>query len=319
MRREVWASLNRPQPEISPKYFYDARGSELFDRITTLDEYYPTRTERALLEDFGRRWIAGLRPRCLVELGAGRADKTRVLLDALPPERTVYLPVDISTTYLEEVGSALEAEYPGLTVFPVESDISRELEIPVGLPEPVVVAFLGGTIGNFYPDPAAHLLRRVADALRARDRLLLGVDLHKDVAVLHRAYNDGHGVTAEFNRNVLRVLNRELDADFDVAGFEHRAFYDDACRRVEMHLVARGRQTATIPGCGSIVLEDGESIRTEISAKYDRPSVERLFGRAGLEVEHWVEDDRGWFALVVGSRADAPVDTTLTAASGPRA
>jgi L-histidine Nalpha-methyltransferase len=302
MRREVWVSLNRPQPEISPKYFYDARGSELFDRITRLAEYYPTRTERALLEGFGRRWIARIGARALVELGAGSADKTRALLDALPPERTLYLPVDISSTYLAEVGSALMDEYPGLTVLPVESDISRELDIPRGLPEPTVVAFLGSTLGNFYPPAAVRLLRQVADALRTPDRLLLGVDLHKERAVLERAYNDDGGVTAEFNRNVLHVLNRELGADFDPDGFVHRAFYNEPCRRIEMHLVARGPQTATIPGCGAITLPDGATIRTEISTKYDRATIDEFFGAAGLDVEEWVEDERGWYALVVARR-----------------
>jgi L-histidine Nalpha-methyltransferase len=302
MRREVWLSLNRAQPEISPKYFYDARGSALFDRITELDEYYPTRTERALLEGFGRRWITRIGARALVELGAGSADKTRALLDALPPERTLYLPVDISPTYLAAVGDTLMHEYPGLTVVPVESDISHELDIPRGLPEPTVVAFLGSTIGNFHREAAVRLLRQVADALRTPDRLLLGVDLHKDPAVLERAYNDAEGVTAEFNRNVLRVLNHELGADFDVDGFEHRAFYNEPCRRIEMHLVARGRQTATIPGCGAVVLPGGATIRTEISAKYDRATVHELFEAAGLDVDEWVEDERGWYALVVGRR-----------------
>jgi L-histidine Nalpha-methyltransferase len=304
MRTDVWAGLQRPQKELSPKYFYDAAGSELFDRITELPEYYPTRTERGLLEQWGRGWIAGLGTRAIVELGAGSADKTRVLLDALEPSDTLYLPLDISTTYLEDVGSALREEYPGLTVQPVESDISRELHVPPGLPEPAVFAFLGGTIGNFYPGPARRLLGRVAAALRPADRFLLGVDLKKDRAVLERAYNDAAGITAAFNLNILRVLNREIGTDFDLAAFRHHAFYNASAGRIEMHLVAGAPQTVHVPECGSVTLAAGETIRTEISAKFDRPQVESLFEASGLVLETWTTDDGKAFALVVARAAD---------------
>jgi L-histidine Nalpha-methyltransferase len=304
MHAEVWAGLRREPKEIAPKFFYDAAGSALFDRITELPEYYLTRAERALLERFGRPWIRRLGARAIVELGAGSADKTRVLLDELDAGRTVYHPVDISTTYLDEVGAALRDEYPGLTVRPLRSDISRELRMPAGLPAPAVIAFLGSTIGNFPGDAARRLLERVAAALRPADRLLLGVDLKKDRTVLERAYNDASGVTAAFNRNVLRVLNREVGTDFDVDAFEHRAHYDEACGCIEMQLVARAAQTVAVPGCGAVLVAAGEAIRTEISMKFDRPGIEELFDRGGLVLEHWFADEAGRFALAVG-RADS--------------
>jgi L-histidine Nalpha-methyltransferase len=309
MRNDVWAGLQRSQKELSPKYFYDPLGSELFDRITELPEYYPTRTERALLEAWGRGWIAALGTRAIVELGAGSADKTRVLLDALEPGDTLYLPLDISTAYLEEVGSALRHEYPGLTVQPVESDISRELHVPPDLPVPAVYAFLGGTIGNFYPEPARRLLGRVAAALRPPDRFLLGVDLKKDRVVLERAYNDAAGVTAAFNLNILRVLNREVGTNFHLAAFRHQAFFNESAGRIEMHLAATRAQRVDVPGCGVVELAEGETIRTEISTKYDRAEVTAMFDASGLLLEEWTTDRTAAFALVVGRRAGQRPDT----------
>jgi L-histidine Nalpha-methyltransferase len=302
MRREVCASLGHAQKELPPKYFYDARGAALFDEITRLDEYYLTRAERALLEDFGRCWTARLGARSLVELGAGSADKTRVLLEALPAGGT-YVPVDISAAYLDTIAASLSAAYPALRIRPVRSDISRSLRLPRDLPSPAIIAFLGSTLGNFDEPAAIELLRQISAALRPADRLLLGVDLKKDRRVLERAYNDARGVTAEFNRNILRVLNRELGADFDEAAFEHRACYDETHARIEMHLVARDALRVTIPGCGSIDIARGESIRTEISTKYDRATIAALFADAGMEVESWVSDAERRFALVVGCRS----------------
>jgi L-histidine Nalpha-methyltransferase len=299
---EVWAGLNRPQKELSPKHFYDPAGSALFDRITKLPEYYPTRAERALLGEFGRDWIAGFGARAIVELGAGSADKTRVLLDALDPESTLYVPLDISKAYLEEVGDALREEFPGLTVEPVRSDISSELHVPEDLPTPAVFAFLGSTIGNFFPAQSVRLLARVAAALRPDDRFLLGIDLKKDPAVLERAYNDAQGVTAAFNLNMLTVLNREAGTDFDPDRFRHNAFYDEARGRIEMHLVATAPQQVHVPGYGSVPFAAGESVRTEISTKYDRAGVERMFAAAGLMLEHWFSGDDAAFALVVARR-----------------
>ena len=300
MRAEVWTGLNRRPRELSPKWFYDATGSALFDEITRLDEYYPTRTERAILAEFGPRWLRALGARSLVELGAGSAEKTRILLDAMHAPGSIYVPVDISPTYLDAVAAELEAEYPDLHVVPARSDIAQGLEVPPDLPAPTVFAFLGSTIGNFDRPAAVRLLGRVRAAMRRSDRFLMGADLVKDPSVIERAYNDASGVTAEFNRNVLRVLNREIDTDFDLDAWSHTAFFDADAKRIEMHLVAQTEQVVTVPDKGTVTVAAGESIRTEISCKYDRETVSHLFEDAGLEVERWATDERGWFALVVG-------------------
>jgi L-histidine Nalpha-methyltransferase len=304
MRTDVWASLNRPQKELSPKYFYDERGSRLFDEITRLPEYYPTRTERMLLKAHARDWLAAQNPRALIELGAGSADKTRILLDAMPREGSWYIPIDISMTYLVEVASNIGPEYPHLRILCVESDISKGPVVPPDMPKPSVIAFLGSTIGNFEPRSAARLLSRVRRAMTPDDRFIMGVDLVKETRVLEAAYNDSRGVTAEFNLNVLRVLNRELGTDFDIRSYAHRAFFNRASSRIEMHLLAKQSHVVTVPGAGEISVEEGETIRTEISCKYTRASVEDMFAGAGLEVASWTTDASGWYALTMArSRA----------------
>lgn len=307
MRAEVAAGLRRPQKEISPKWFYDQRGSELFEEITRLPEYYPTRSERALLESFAPAWIAGLAPRSLVELGAGAAEKTRILLDAIreaSPGAT-YVPVDISAEFLESAAEGLREDYPELEIQPLVADMSGLVRLPDDLPRPAVFALLGSTIGNFRPGAAVALLARARTQMREGDRFLLGADLEKERDVLEAAYNDAGGVTAEFNRNVLRVLNRELGADFEVECFRHRAFYDSERHRIEMRLVAERAMAVTIPGLDTFRFEAGEDVRTEISCKYDRARVESMFSEAGLVLERWVEgpDVRHRFALAVGDRA----------------
>jgi len=309
MLRDVLDGLSRPQKELSPKYFYDQRGSELFEEITRLNEYYPTRTERALLERWASPWVEELRPAALVELGAGSAEKSRIVLDAMDAHGSgeLYVPVDVSAEFLYETAQQLRSEYDDLRVEPEVADISRPLELSVDVPEPSWFALLGSTIGNFEPQQAARLLCRIARCMRSGDRLLLGVDLvpgpHKSVSRLESAYNDAGGVTAAFNRNILRVLNRELGSDFDASAFRHRAFWDPAGRQIEMHLVSDRDQVVRFPdgsGRHEVALACGESIRTEVSRKYDRQSVEELFAAADLHVERWVEDERKRFALVVG-------------------
>jgi L-histidine N-alpha-methyltransferase len=298
MAREVCEGLARRQKELPPKYFYDERGSELFERITRLPEYYLTRAERALLESHARELVSALRPRTLVELGAGSAAKTRILLDAMRAAGSLeaYVPVDVSHDFLLETARRLRAEYPGLGVTPAIADISTSLGIPAQLPRPVLFAFLGSTIGNFDAPSARALLGRVRQVMRPFDRLLLGTDLRKARRVVEAAYNDSRGVTAAFNRNMLRVVNRELGADFDVMSFSHRAFYSRERHRIEMHLVSRREQMVHIPSVGEVHLRKGESIRTEISCKYDRPSVRRLLRAASLRLEQWIAED-GRFAL----------------------
>ncbi|RMH18871.1 MAG: L-histidine N(alpha)-methyltransferase [Gemmatimonadetes bacterium] len=303
--------LAQPQKSLPSKYFYDTRGSELFERITGLEEYYPTRVETELLRNHAPTWMAALAPATLVELGAGAATKTRILLDALVAVRpsVLYVPVDVAGDFLREVSHALRADYPTLEVRPLVRDISLPFPPDFPLERPALFALLGSTIGNFDPEAAVDLVATVRDAMAPSDRFLLGADLRpgpgKSKEALERAYNDAEGVTAEFNRNILRVFNREAGATFDLEAFEHRAFYDEAKGRIEMHLVARRPTTVEAPGMAPVRIAAGESIRTEISCKYDRRTVTEIFQDAGLSLEAWVEDEAGRYALALaGVSAD---------------
>jgi L-histidine N-alpha-methyltransferase len=303
MLAEITAGLTAPQKELPPKYFYDHRGSELFEEITRLPEYYPTRTERSLLHAWMPELVSELGVQALVELGAGSAEKSRIILSAIrhSGRSGLYVPIDVSASFLQQTALRLRHEYPGLTVEPAVADISEDFELPRGIPHPALYAFLGGTIGNFYPAPAIRLLSRVRCAMGSTDRFLMGVDLRKDVRRIEAAYNDSRGVTAAFNRNMLLVINDELGADFDPDLFEHLAFYDRATDRIEMHLVAKVEQEVRVPGLGFVPFKQGESIRTEISCKHDRRSVAQMFSAAGLRVDMWRQDSAALFALVVGA------------------
>jgi L-histidine N-alpha-methyltransferase len=305
MLAEVAAGLSAPQKELPPKYFYDHRGSELFEEITRLPEYYPTRTERALLQSWMPELIPALGTRTLIELGAGSAEKSRIILTAMRAAGMtgVYVPIDVSASFLEQSAIRLRHEYPGLLVEPLVADIAEDFSPPRDLQHPALYAFLGGTIGNFYPPAAIRLLARVRAAMKPEDRFLMGVDLRKDVRRIEAAYNDSAGVTAAFNRNMLLVLNHELGADFDPERFQHRAFYEPVNHRIEMHLVSTTDQEVEIPALGRIPFQRGESIRTEISCKHDRRSVAELFAAAGLRIESWRPDPEALFALVIGARA----------------
>jgi L-histidine N-alpha-methyltransferase len=303
MLADVRAGLFAPRKELPPTYFYDAYGSRLFDEITRLPEYYPTRAERALLESRAEDIVRTASPRALAELGAGTATKSRVLLRAMTavgPAR--YLPIDVDGETLRHTADALRREFPGLEVVPIVADMRDEVRAS-GARHPLLYAFLGSTIGNFTPDGARQLLARIRGTLRPMDRLLLGVDLVKDVATLEAAYNDSRGVTAEFNRNVLRVLNRELGADFDVDAFGHLAFYDRERSRIEMHLVARTTQRVHVPALGAFTIAARETIRTEISCKYDRRSAEALLAGSGFGLTEWMTDDERRFALLLAEPA----------------
>jgi len=304
MRAEVAAGLGATPRTLPPTYFYDERGSGLFEEITRLPEYYPTRAERALLEEQAAPWLAASGARSLVELGAGSAEKTRVLLDALVSSGpgTVYAPLDVSAEFLAGTARRLDRAYDELEIRPIVADLTQGVPVDADLPRPMVVAFLGSTIGNFEHDEAVALLRAATRGFRPGDRLLLGADLKKEPARLNAAYNDAAGVTAEFNLNVLRVLNRELGADFDVDAFRHHAFYDEALGRIEMHLVAQRDTTARIPQVGEYPFAEGDTIRTEISRKYDRAEIRSTLAEAGLVLDQWFESPEG-YALVVGRSA----------------
>lgn len=300
MVRDVREGLTKAQKELSPKYFYDERGSELFEEITRLPEYYLTRAERLLLEQRISEIVAAGRPCSLVELGAGSASKTRLIIDEMRSSgcAACYVPIDVSKDFLEATAVQLQADYSDIQITPVISDITEPFALPM-VASPTLVAFLGSTIGNFSRESAIRLLSHVASGMGPSDRFLLGADLRKDPEIINRAYNDSKGVTAAFNLNVLERLNRELDADFPVSDYEHRAFYSSAHHRVEMHLVAGTPHKVIIPEIGEIQFREGESIRTELSYKYDQPTLEDILAAAGLVMEKWMPADDGSFALAL--------------------
>jgi L-histidine N-alpha-methyltransferase len=305
MAREVRLGLTATPKELAPKYFYDERGSRLFERITELPEYYPTRAEREILTARSAEIVAAAgTPGTLVELGSGSAAKTRHLLDAMRDAGSLstYVPLDISAEITHETARALVDEYPGLAVRGLVCDFEHDLElIPAGEDGRLVV-FLGGTIGNLYPDARRDFLARVAALLEPEDRLLLGADLVKESERLEAAYDDAAGVTAEFNKNVLQVLNRELGGDFDPEAFDHVARYDGDAARMDIRLRARSEQTVRLDGLDLTVrFAAGEEMRTEISSKFTRERLEADYREAGLRPAGWFTDRAGDYALSLAS------------------
>jgi L-histidine N-alpha-methyltransferase len=304
---DVLDGLTRPLKELPPKHFYDARGAELFDRITELPEYYPTRAERAILEARAAEIVERTRAAEIVELGSGTATKTRILLDAMQAAGTLrrYVPLDVTEQMILETAAALVEEYPGLLVHGIVGDFERHLHhLPPAL-GPRIFAFLGGTIGNFTPGSRRRFLRGLAKAMGPDDHLLLGTDLVKDPATIEAAYDDSQGVTAEFNRNVLHVINRELDADFDVEAFEHVAFFDREREWIEMRLRAASRQRVHVGALGiDVDFAPREELRTEISAKFTRERLQGDLAAAGLELESVFEDPERLFAVSLSRRAE---------------
>ena len=298
---DVRDGLTRSLKELPPKYFYDERGSALFDRITTLPEYYPTRCERQILNRHSPQIVRSTAAEELVELGSGTASKTRALLYAMAGHGSLrrYVPFDVDASVVEACADELSELYPGLTVHGVVGDFGRDLDrIPGG--ERRLFAFLGGTIGNLLPDARAEFLMRLREQMDDEDRLVIGTDLVKDRSVLEAAYNDSAGVTAEFNRNVLRVINAGLGANFDPDAFEHVAFFDEANSWIEMRLRANGAQRVSIDGADlEIRFADGEEIRTEISAKFTREAVERELRAAGLRLDEFFTDGSKLFGLAL--------------------
>jgi L-histidine Nalpha-methyltransferase len=300
LREDVRAGLTATPKQLPPKWFYDEAGSALFERITELPEYYQTRAERAILDAHAPGVPQLASYRTLVELGAGSATKTRLLLDAFGPAGTLrrYVPVDVSVELLADTGRALVADYPWLDVHAVAADFATQLDrLPID--GPTLVAFLGGTIGNFPPGPRGTFLRALRGALAPGDGLLLGVDLVKDPSVLVPAYDDAEGVTAAFNRNVLYVVDRLLKADFDPDSFRHLAVWNAAEEWIEMRLESLRDQQVTVDGLGLVVdFAQGEQLLTELSAKFRRGALTAELAAAGFDLTTWWTDPADRFALL---------------------
>ena len=305
MAEDVREGLSSPFKEIPPKYFYDERGSQLFERITELDEYYPTRAEREILSERSAEIVAAASPTTLIELGSGAASKTRILLNAMRDAGSLetYVPVDISEEITRRVAEELVDEYEGLRVHGVVADYETHLE-RIPREEGGLIAFLGGTIGNFRPGPRRSFLARIATLMYPGDSFLLGTDLVKDRELLEAAYNDSAGVTAEFNKNVLHVLNRELDADFDPDRFEHVAFWDADNQWIDIRLRSLAEQFSDVPALDMRVhFARNEEMRTEISTKFTRQRLEASYADAGLELVEWWTDPDQLFALSLARTA----------------
>ena len=302
---DVLDGLTRPFKEIPPKHFYDARGSELFERICRLPEYYPTRAEKEILERHATEIMAGVEE--LVELGSGSAEKARLLLAAGTPTGAGrrYVPLDVSEQALRGAAEELGCALPDVLIHGVVADFSRQLSrVPSAAGGRRLVALLGGTIGNFPPGSRRALLREIRRLLRPEDRLLLGVDLVKDIAVLESAYDDAQGVTAEFNRNLLHVINRELDGDFAPEAFDHVAFFDRRHEWIEMRLRARRPGRVRLAALDlTVEFAAGEEMRTELSAKFTRPRLAADLSAAGLSLTGWLTDREQRFALTLSGPA----------------
>lgn len=302
---DVRDGLTSDPPFLHPKYFYDAAGSELFDRICELPEYYPTRTEESILASRGADIVDAARATALVELGSGSSLKTEHLLRPLLASmgEALYVPIDFSEVAVREASVRLITEHPGLRVHGVIGDFEKHLG---GLPEADarLIAFLGGTIGNFTPERMRFFLRRLTLLMDDEDSLLIGIDLVKDVAEIEAAYNDSAGVTAEFNKNVLASINRNLGGDFDSSAWEHVAFFDRENSWIEMRLRARREQVVRIAAIDTTIsFLAGDEIRTEISRKFTRSGFASDLQHAGLELAEWYTDDDERFGLALARPA----------------
>lgn len=298
LREEVLEGLRGDPKRLPCKLFYDERGSELYERITRLDEYYQTRTEAAIMRTNIEEIVSRIESGCLlIEYGSGNSEKTRILLDHLE-DIAAYVPIDISRDHLMQAAVELEEEYPDLEIRPVCADYTSQIELPE-VEKAVskrVVFFPGSTIGNFEPHEAVAFLRRIAEPCEVGDGLLLGADLKKDRATLEAAYNDSAGVTAEFNLNMLRHINRKLGTDFDLEAFEHRAIYNEDEGRIEMWLVSLEDQTVQLNG-DAIALDRGDMVWTESSYKYTPGELADLARQGGFALERTWTDPRDLFSV----------------------
>lgn len=300
---EVLSGLSAPRKHLPPKLFYDARGSQLFEQITELPEYYLTRTERAILQESAADIASQAGPNLtLVEMGAGSASKTRVLIEAILRRqlRLAFYPVDVSPAALREAVASLNGDYPALQVNPLVADYTHHMPELRELPSRKLALFIGSTIGNFEPDDAVEFLTRLRQSLGRNDAVLIGFDMRKSTRILHAAYNDAQGITAEFNKNVLARINRELGGKFDVESFKHIAVWNRSLSRIEMHLESRVAQTVWINDLGrSFRFSRGERVHTENSYKFSRVAIARMLRKSGLRLERIWSDPKGWFSEVL--------------------
>jgi L-histidine N-alpha-methyltransferase len=298
---DVLRGLTSQRKSVPSKYFYDETGSRLFEHICRLPEYYQTRTELSILRANAPDIMQGFEKGCLIELGSGANWKVRTLLDAVMHSGTsdiCYLPVDVSESALYKASQDLMRRYPGLKVTGMIADFTKRIAtLPADRNR--LFLFFGSTIGNFDDKERSGLLKNVAALMTHEDRFLVGIDMIKDAGILERAYNDSRGVTAEFNRNILTVINRELNANFNTRDFDHIAFFDAEKERVEMHLRANRKTSAFIETLGlSADMQEGETIHTEICKKFSKESAEAMAQEAGLTIERWFSDPREWFSLI---------------------
>lgn len=299
MKREVREGLSAERKYLPCKYFYDSRGSALFEQICRLPEYYPTRTELAILKKIAPAVMKELKAGSLIELGSGANWKVRHLLDAADGSRAKirYIAIDVCESTLIGSSEELLCLYPDLYVTAIVADFHHQIQ-DVGTTGNKLLTFFGSTLGNFSNGESDRFLRSVAGLMKPKDRFLIGLDLVKQKQTLEEAYNDSMDITAQFNKNILSVMNRELNSDFDPASFNHVAFYNETVQCIEMHLEANDDVSIDVADLDMEVrMKRGETILTEISRKYDREGVERMASQAGLRVRRWFSDRKGWFAL----------------------
>jgi len=298
--KDVSTGLNASRKSIPSKYFYDERGSQLFEEICSLPEYYPTRTEMSILKLSAPIIMKSFDRGDIVELGSGANGKIRMLLDAAGPSRLSdlrYIPVDVSESALTEASEELLKLYPGLQILGIVADFSMHLET-VPCDRKRLIFFLGSTIGNFDEKMREEFLKLVAATMNDRDSFLVGFDMLKPKATIEAAYNDARGVTSKFNKNILRVINRELNADFQTSHFDHVAFFNKDRDRIEMHLRANRNTVVNIEDLElELKIEKDETIHTENSCKFSREGVKELVKKSGMEIKNWYSDEKGWFSL----------------------
>ena len=299
--KDAFRGFTAPRKFIPSKYFYDSRGSQLFEKICSLPEYYPTRTEMSILKQAAPKIMKSFPKGDIVELGSGANRKIRLFLDAVDKEKLLYfryVPVDVSESALRDASEELQRLYPALGVAGIVADFTHHMDM-IPSDNSRLIMFLGSTIGNFDETMQIDFLRSVARSMKPEDRFVVGFDMIKPRETLEAAYNDSQGVTAQFNENVLHVLNRELNANFQPSLFEHVAFYNDDKERVEMHLRAKEKTVVTINGLNlKVPFDRGETIHTENSCKFSRSRVESMVCEAGLIIQEWYSDSKGWFSLV---------------------